>query len=185
MTTVTTKEARDQLSELVNRAAYGKERIVLTRRGKGIAALIPLDDLLALEQMMRRLEDHADLEAVQRALDEAKRKGTVSWEKVKKIWDSKEPVLYNIEVTPAAIRDLKRLPRNVCTVVKSAIDDLAKVPRPQGCEKMEGSDDVYRRCGDYRVIYQIRDDVLTVTVVRARHRRDVYKHISDLMKRLH
>jgi prevent-host-death family protein len=83
MTTVTTKEARDQLSELVNRAAYGKERIVLTRRGKGIAAIVPLDDLLALEQMMRRLEDQADLEAAQKALDEAKRKGTVPWEKVK------------------------------------------------------------------------------------------------------
>jgi prevent-host-death family protein len=83
MTTVTTKEARDQLSDLVNRAAYGKERIVLTRRGKGIAALVPLEDLLALEQMMRRLEDQADLEAAQKALDEAKRKGTVPWEKVK------------------------------------------------------------------------------------------------------
>jgi prevent-host-death family protein len=83
MTTVTTKEARDQFSDLVNRAAYGKERIVLTRRGKGIAALVSLDDLQALEQMMRRLEDQADLEAVQKALDEAKRKGTVPWEKVK------------------------------------------------------------------------------------------------------
>ena len=83
MTTVTTKEARDQLSELVNRAAYGKERIVLTRRGKGIAALIPLEDLLALEQMMRQLEDQSDIEAAQKALDEAKRKGTVPWEKVK------------------------------------------------------------------------------------------------------
>lgn len=83
MTTVTTKEARDQLSELVNRAAYGKERIILTRRGKGIAALIPLDDLLLLEQMMSRMEDQADLEAAQTALDEAKREGTVPWEKVK------------------------------------------------------------------------------------------------------
>jgi prevent-host-death family protein len=83
MTTVTTKEARDQLSELVNRAAYGKEHIVLTRRGKGVAALIPLDHLLALEQMMRQLEDQSDLEAAQKALDEAKHKGTIPWEKVK------------------------------------------------------------------------------------------------------
>jgi prevent-host-death family protein len=82
-TKVTTKEARDQLSELVNRAAYGKERIVLTRRGKGVAALVSLDDLLALEQIMRRLEDQADLEAVEKALDEARHKGTIPWEKVK------------------------------------------------------------------------------------------------------
>ena len=83
MTTVTTKEARDQLSELVNRAAYGKEHIVLTRRGKGIAALIPLDDLQMLEKFLQRLEDQSDLEAAQKALDEAKRKGTIPWEKVK------------------------------------------------------------------------------------------------------
>lgn len=83
MTTVTTKDARDQLSELVNRAAYGKERIVLTRRGKGVAALIPLEDLVALEQMMRKLEDQADLEAAEKALAEAERKGTIPWEKVK------------------------------------------------------------------------------------------------------
>ena len=83
MTTVTTKEARDQLSELVSRAAYGKERIVLTRRGKGVAALVSLEDLLALEQMVRRLEDQADLEAANKALGEAKRMGTVPWEKVK------------------------------------------------------------------------------------------------------
>lgn len=83
MTTISTKEARDQLSDLINRAAYGKERIVLTHRGKGVAALIPLEDLMALEQMMRQLEDQADLEAAQKALDEAKRNGTVPWEKVK------------------------------------------------------------------------------------------------------
>ena len=83
MTTVTTKEARDQLSELVSRAAYGKERIVLTRRGKGIAALIPLDDLQLLEQFLQRLEDESDLKAARKALAEAKREGTVPWEKVK------------------------------------------------------------------------------------------------------
>jgi len=83
MTTVTTKEARDQLSELVNRAAYGKERIVLTRRGKGVAALVSLDDLLALEQMIRRIEDESDIAAAQKALAEAKHKGTIPWEKVK------------------------------------------------------------------------------------------------------
>lgn len=83
MTTITTKEARDQFSDIVNRASYGKERIVLTRRGKGVAALIPLEDLLALEEMMKRLEDQSDVEAAQKSLDEAKRKGTVPWEKAK------------------------------------------------------------------------------------------------------
>jgi prevent-host-death family protein len=83
MTTVTTKEARDQLAELVNRAAYGRERIVLTRRGKGIAALVSLDDLQMLEEFLQRLEDESDIKAARKALAEAKLKGTIPWEKVK------------------------------------------------------------------------------------------------------
>jgi len=92
---------------------------------------------------------------------------------------------YALDFTRAAIRGLKTLPKDVRTGIASAIDALADDPRPQGYEKLEGSTDVYRvRCGDYRLIYQILDDILTVRVARARHRRDVYRHMSDLLKRL-
>jgi mRNA interferase RelE/StbE len=85
----------------------------------------------------------------------------------------------------AAIRDLKGVPKDVLGEVTAAINALADQPRPQGVEKIEGSDSGYRiRCGDYRVLYQIFDDDSEVLVVRARHRREVYKHISDLLKRL-
>jgi prevent-host-death family protein len=71
------KEARDNLSDLVNRSSYGKERIVLTRRGKGVAALVPMEDLEILE----RIEDHLDYEAAAEALEE---KGeAIPWSKVK------------------------------------------------------------------------------------------------------
>lgn len=49
MIKMTTVEARDNFSELINQAAYGNQRIVLTRRGKPLVAVIPLDDLSALE----------------------------------------------------------------------------------------------------------------------------------------
>lgn len=92
---------------------------------------------------------------------------------------------YRVDLTTAAARDVKRLPKDIQKNVISAINALADDPRPQGYEKIEGPGDVYRiRCGDYRVLYQVFDDVLTVLVVRARHRREVYKHISDLLKRL-
>ena len=58
MNTISTVKARGNFSDLVNRSAYGKERIVLTRRGKGIVAVVPIDDLELLEE----LEDHLDLE---------------------------------------------------------------------------------------------------------------------------
>ena len=77
MTRVTTVNARQQFSDIVNRSAYGKERIVLTRRGKEVVALVPIEDLHLLEE----LEDRLDIEAARKALKEP---GSVAWGKVKK-----------------------------------------------------------------------------------------------------
>ncbi len=53
---------------------------------------------------------------------------------------------------------------------------LAEDPRPRGCKKLAGREDIWRvRVGDYRVLYQILDDALLVLVVRVRHRKDVYE----------
>ena len=76
MSKVSTVEARDQLSTIINRAAFGKERVVLTRRGKELAAIVPIEDVKLLED----LEDRLDLEAAREALKE---EGTIPWEKVK------------------------------------------------------------------------------------------------------
>jgi mRNA interferase RelE/StbE len=86
---------------------------------------------------------------------------------------------YHVELKPAAVRDLKKLPRSVQIRVASRIDDLAGDPRPSGSEKLEGSKkELYRvRIGDYRIIYEVRRKVLLVLVIRIRHRRDVYRKI--------
>ena len=77
---VSTVDARKQISEIINRAAFGKERMILTRRGKELVAVVPIEDLKLLEA----LEDRIDLEEAKAALSESKKKGTVSWEKIKK-----------------------------------------------------------------------------------------------------
>lgn len=77
---VTTVDARKQISEIINRAAFGKERITLTRRGKEIVAVVPMEDVKLLEA----LEDRIDLEEARAALSESNKKGTVSWEKMKR-----------------------------------------------------------------------------------------------------
>ncbi len=76
---IPTVKARDEFSDLVNRAAYGKERVVLTRRGKPLAAVVPLEDV----ELLERLEDRIDLDAARAALAEARDDGTVSWEEIK------------------------------------------------------------------------------------------------------
>jgi prevent-host-death family protein len=82
MTEISTAEARDQFSEIVNKAAYGKERMIVTRRGKALAALIPIEDLRILEEM----EDRKDVEDAKRILAEAKAKNEkpVSYLKARK-----------------------------------------------------------------------------------------------------
>lgn len=49
MIKMTTVEARENFSDLINKAAYGNERVILTRRGKALAAVIPLNDLDSLD----------------------------------------------------------------------------------------------------------------------------------------
>jgi len=76
----TTVEARSGFAELVNRAAYGKERVVLKRRGKAVAAVVPIDDV----DLLRFIEDEADIRDAIIARREAKEKGSVSLEDLRR-----------------------------------------------------------------------------------------------------
>lgn len=83
---------------------------------------------------------------------------------------------YRIDFTTAAARQVKKLPRPARERVLQLIEALAEDPRPHGARKLVGEETAWRiRVGDYRVIYDVFDDELTVTVVRAGHRRDVYE----------
>jgi prevent-host-death family protein len=77
---MSTVELRENLADAVNRAAFGKERVVLTRRGKRLAGIVPLEDILLLEA----LEDRKDIEDAKKALKEAAKKGTISLDKLKR-----------------------------------------------------------------------------------------------------
>jgi prevent-host-death family protein len=72
-------KAKDTFGDTLNRAAYGKERIILTRRGKPIAALVPLEDIELLDEM----ENAADADEVRLARAEAVRGEVVAWEEVR------------------------------------------------------------------------------------------------------
>jgi prevent-host-death family protein len=79
MNTLSTAEARDQFSDVINRAADGKERVVLTRRGKALVAVVPIEDM----ELLRELEDRIDLEDARKAIAEAEEQGYIPWETVK------------------------------------------------------------------------------------------------------
>ena len=77
MTRLNVSKAREEFPEVVNRAAYGKERTIVSRRGKDLAAVIPIEDLHLLERLAQEEMDRQDLEDARAALKEAEEKGTI------------------------------------------------------------------------------------------------------------
>ncbi len=86
---------------------------------------------------------------------------------------------YRIELKPPALRTLEKLPKRDRQRIAKKIDQLTENPRPRGAMKLAGGSNLYRlRAGDYRIVYQIHDDVLLVLVVRIGGRGDVYRHLT-------
>lgn len=79
MEDVSTRDARKNLAELLNRVAYGKERFVVTRHGKGLAALVPLSDVSLLERLRRLLAR----KEVKTAIENARTGTSLSWAELK------------------------------------------------------------------------------------------------------
>ncbi len=81
---------------------------------------------------------------------------------------------YRVEFTTAAARQLRKLPRPARERILAAIEKLGEEPRPPGATKLVGEEVAWRlRVGDYRIVYDVLDDVLTVVIVQAGHRREV------------
>lgn len=65
--TISTAEARKKFADIVNQVVYNKEPVVLTRRGKEIAAIVSIEEL----ELLRQIEDHIDVADAQKTLSEA------------------------------------------------------------------------------------------------------------------
>jgi prevent-host-death family protein len=78
MVELASSEARKDFAETLRRASAG-ERFVLTSHGKGVAAIVPIEDL----EMLQMIEDRLDARATREALAEVEREGTVPWDQVK------------------------------------------------------------------------------------------------------
>ena len=82
---------------------------------------------------------------------------------------------YSIVFKQSVAKDLRPISKKDVQRILQRIDGLAEDPRPAGAEKLS-CDEKYRiRQGNYRVLYLIEDDIITVTIVKVGHRRDVYR----------
>lgn len=83
---------------------------------------------------------------------------------------------YEIAFARSARKELERLREPLRSRIFNRIERLGANPRPTGCGKLEGAEDLWRiRVGDYRVIYSIDDSRRLVDISAIRHRSDAYR----------
>ncbi len=83
---------------------------------------------------------------------------------------------YNIEIKKSAAKELQRIPGKDQERIITRIQKLSDDPRPDGCIKLSGEEKYRIRQGNYRILYQIHDDRLTIVVVRIADRKNAYRH---------
>ena len=84
--------------------------------------------------------------------------------------------LYSIQYTESAARFLRELDSRIRIRISTRIAALAQNPFPPGNRKLKGAERAFRiRIGDYRVVYDVLEDVVVVLVLRIGHRKDVYR----------
>jgi mRNA interferase RelE/StbE len=81
---------------------------------------------------------------------------------------------YSVTIKKKAVKALEKINEPYYTSLKAAIYSLANDSRPQGYKKLKGRDGYRIRVGDYRIIYQVFDEVLVVEVIDLGHRKEIY-----------
>ncbi len=81
---ISSKQARDELSTVLNRVAYGGEKYLFTRHGNGLAVMISLEEWEVIEKKLELLDDQEDIKEADTALKRIKRDGTVSHKELKR-----------------------------------------------------------------------------------------------------
>jgi len=83
---------------------------------------------------------------------------------------------YIIKFSRTAEKSLDKLPEKIRLKLVEEIIALKYDPRPHGCKKLKNRANTYRiRSTDYRVLYEIHDSILLITVIKIDHRKDIYR----------
>ncbi|MFH1278193.1 MAG: type II toxin-antitoxin system RelE/ParE family toxin [Candidatus Eisenbacteria bacterium] len=84
---------------------------------------------------------------------------------------------YRLVFKKSVAKDLRGLPNRDVERILRCFRDLAEDPHRPGAEKISGQERYRIRRGDYRIIYEIEDEVLVIVVVKVGHRKDVYRSL--------
>jgi mRNA interferase RelE/StbE len=82
---------------------------------------------------------------------------------------------YELFFKESVWKELEKIPKSELKKILSRVEELGNNPRPTGCEKLTGHE-LYRiRQGNYRIVYSIQDNELTIWVIKVGHRKDVFR----------
>jgi mRNA interferase RelE/StbE len=84
-------------------------------------------------------------------------------------------IKYQIIILPAAEKSLSKLPKKMQVRIQGAITTLVSNPIPPASKKLVGRDNYRLRVSDYRIIYSIHENILTIKIVSVGHRREIYR----------
>ncbi len=93
---------------------------------------------------------------------------------------SEAPGQWRVKIDERVAKMMRRLPRDLVVRIDQAIQALRQNPRPRGAKRLQGSHNpaLYRvRVGDFRIVYEIRDEELVVLVIRVGPRSGVYRDL--------
>ncbi len=87
---------------------------------------------------------------------------------------------YQVEFLKSAQKEFDRLPTKIQDKILESLTILSNNPFSEilRYKKIKGSDSLYRiKVGDYRVLYEVKNDILLIVVIKLGHRKDVYRHL--------
>lgn len=86
---------------------------------------------------------------------------------------------YTVELKKSAAKALKKLPKSAQKRIVEKLSSFEKALPPEEETKMKGNNPFHRvRVGDYRIVYEIENDILVILVIKIGHRKDIYKRLS-------
>lgn len=86
---------------------------------------------------------------------------------------------YRIGVKKSAAKSLKKIPKSDRKRIIEKIDELSESPLDPKTTKLKGDNPFHKvRIGDYRIVYEIQDDVLLILILKVGHRKDIYRNLS-------
>jgi mRNA interferase RelE/StbE len=82
---------------------------------------------------------------------------------------------YKLEFKKTASKELNSLPNKEIKKILKSIDQLIDNPRPSNSKKLSSSESYRIRVGDYRILYEIKEQILIIYIIKVAHRKDVYR----------